>query len=108
MRTITSRAIATAAALLALTTMSLQPAAAGWRHDDEAALTAFGFVLGTIAAVVAAEHYRDQPVYAPGYAYDPGYEAYARGRYYRDRIEDRNEHWRDHDRHEHWRDPDGR
>jgi hypothetical protein len=105
MRIITSRAIATAAAaLLALTTMTLQPAAAGWRHGDDAALTAFGFVLGTFAAVIAAEHYRDQPVYAtgyaydaPGYAYDPDYDAYAHRRYYRGPIAGRHEHWRDHD-----------
>jgi hypothetical protein len=43
--------------------VSLQPAAAGWR--DDAALTAFGVVLGIVAAVVAAEHYRDRPAYAP-------------------------------------------
>ena len=55
MRIMTSRATATAAAaLFALTTMSLQPAAAGWRHGEEAAaLTAFAVVLGTIAAIVA-------------------------------------------------------
>jgi hypothetical protein len=101
MRIITSRAIATAAAaLIALTTMSLQPAAAGWRHGgDAAALTAFGAVLGTIAAVIAAEHYRDQPAYAPGYYYDPDHDAYAYGRDYRGPI---------HHRHEHWRDRDGR
>jgi cytosine/uracil/thiamine/allantoin permease len=89
MRTMTSRAIATAAAaLIALTTMSLQPAAAGWR-DDATALTAFGAVLGTVAAVIAAEHYSDRPAYAPApaYRYDGDHHAYAHGRAYRDRHE---------------------
>ena len=98
MRIITSRAIATAAAaLLALTTMTLQPAAAGWRHGDDAALTAFGFVLGTIAAVVAAEHYRDQPAYGPAYYYDPDHDPYAHGRDYRGPIYGPHRHWRDRD-----------
>jgi hypothetical protein len=97
MRIMTSRAIATAAAvLLALTTMSLQPAAAGWRHGEEAAaLTAFAVVLGTIAAIVAAERDRDQPAYAPGYHYDPDHDPYARGRYYRGPVHGRHEPWRD-------------
>jgi hypothetical protein len=98
MRIMTSRAIATAAAaLIALTTLSLQPAAAGWRHGDDAALTAFGAVLGTIAAVVAAEHYRDQPVYTPGYSYDSDHDAYAHGRDYRGPIHGSHAHWRDRD-----------
>jgi hypothetical protein len=99
MHFITGRTIATAAAaLIALSTIGLQPAAAGWRHDDDAALTAFGFVLGTIAAVVAAEHYRDQPAYGPAYSYDPDHDPYAHARYYRGPIEGRHEHWRDHHR----------
>jgi hypothetical protein len=75
MRMLTSRAIATAAAAaIALTTFSLQPAAAGYRHgNDAAALAAFAAVFGTIAAIVAAEHYRDRPHYGPAYNYGPGY-----------------------------------
>jgi hypothetical protein len=73
MRMLTSRAIATAAAAaIALTTFSLQPAAAGSRHgNDAAALAAFAAVFGTIAAIVAAEHYRDRPHYRPPYNYGP-------------------------------------
>jgi hypothetical protein len=73
MRTMTSRAIATAAAAaIALTTFSLQPAAANPRHgNNAAALAAFAAVFGTIAAIVAADHYRDRPHYGPGYNYGP-------------------------------------
>jgi hypothetical protein len=72
MRTILSRTIATAAAAaIVLTTFSLQPASAGSRHGDAAALGAFAAVFGTIAAIIAAEQYRDQPTYAPPYG--PGY-----------------------------------
>ena len=73
MRMLTSRAIATvAAAAIALTTFSLQPAAAGSRHgNDAAALAAFAAVFGTIAAIIAAEQYRDRPSYGPSYG--PGY-----------------------------------
>ena len=71
MRMLTSRTIATAAAAaIALTTFSLQPAAAGSRNDA-AALAAFAAVFGTIAAVVAAEHYRDRPHYERSYNYGP-------------------------------------
>jgi hypothetical protein len=81
MRIISMRAIATAAAaLIALTTISLQPVAAGWRHgNDAAALAVFGAVLGTIAAVVAAEQHREQPVFVPAspYPYDREYDGYA-------------------------------
>src|SRR5712692_6641259 len=88
MRITTSRAIATAAAaLIALTTMSLQPAAAGWRHGDDAALAAFGAVLGTIAAVIAAEHYRDQPAYGSAYPYERDHDAYAYDRHDRGPIQ---------------------
>ena len=75
MRTFTSRAIATAAAAaIALTTFSLQPAAAGSRHgDDAAALGAFAAVFGTIAAIIAAEQYRDRSSYEPSYTYGPVY-----------------------------------
>jgi ABC-type lipoprotein release transport system permease subunit len=64
MRIMTNRAIiTTAAALIALTTMGLQPASAGWRHSDAAvALGVFGAVLGTVAGVIAAEHAHEQPV----------------------------------------------
>jgi hypothetical protein len=89
MRITRSRAIATAAAaLIALITISLQPAAAGWRHNDDAALTAFGLVLGTIAGVIAAEHDRDQPAYAPTYPYDHDHDAYAHGWHHRAPIHD--------------------
>jgi hypothetical protein len=75
MRTLTSRAIATAAAVaITLTTFSLQPAAAGpYRGDDAAALGAFAAVFGTIAAIIAAEQYRDQQSYEPSYGYGPAY-----------------------------------
>jgi hypothetical protein len=97
MRIMTSRATATAAAaLFALTTMSLQPAAAGWRHGEEAAaLTAFAVVLGTIAAIVAAEQDRDRPPYAPAYRHDRDDHAYAHGGGYRGQFHGRHEHWRD-------------
>jgi hypothetical protein len=98
MRIMPNRAIVTAAAaLIALTTISLQPAAAGWRHGDDAALAAFGAVLGTIAAVIAAEHYREQPAYDSAYPYDPDHDAYARGWHHRGPIQDRHEHWRHHE-----------
>ncbi len=74
MRILTTRTIATAAAaVIALTTMDLQPASAGWRHSDEAvALGIFGAMLGTIAGVIAAEHAHEQPVFVPAYPYDRG------------------------------------
>jgi hypothetical protein len=99
MRIITSRATATAAAaLIALTTMSLQPAAADWRHSDAAAaLAVFGVVVGTIAAIVAAEQDHAQPAYAPAYPYDPYPDAYARDWNHRGPIHGRHEHWRRHD-----------
>jgi hypothetical protein len=75
MRTLTSRAIGTAAAAaIALTTFGLQPAAAHPRHGgDAAALTAFAAVFGTIAAIIAAEQYRDRTTYVPTYSYGPIY-----------------------------------
>jgi hypothetical protein len=75
MRTLTSRAIATAAAAaIALTTFGLQPAAAGSRHGgDAAALGAFAAIFGTIAAIIAAEQYRDRTSYVPTYSYGPVY-----------------------------------
>src|SRR3954451_24403906 len=98
MRIITSRATATAAAaLIALTTMSLQPAAAGWRHSDAMALAVFGVVVGTIAAIVAAEQDHAQPAYAPASPYDPYPDAYARDWNHRGPIHGRHEHWRRHD-----------
>jgi hypothetical protein len=77
MRTLTSRAIVTAAAAaIALTTFSLQPAAAGYRHgNDAAAIGTFAAVFGAIAGIIAAEQYRDQPVYEPSYGYGPVYPA---------------------------------
>jgi hypothetical protein len=58
-----------------LTTFSLQPAAAGYRHGgNAAAIGAFAAVFGTIAAIIAAEQYRDHTVYVPpSYGYAPGY-----------------------------------
>ena len=77
MRTFTGRAIATAAAAaIALTTFSFQPAAAGSRHDnDAAALAAFAAVFGTIAAIIASEQHRDRPSYGhhPSYTHGPVY-----------------------------------
>ena len=75
MRTLTSHVIATtAASAIALTTVGLQPAAAGSRYGgDAAALAAFALVFGTIAAVVAAEQYRDEGAYGPPYTYGPVY-----------------------------------
>jgi len=79
MRTLTSRAITTAAAAaIALTTMGFQPAAAGTRRgDDAAAVAIFAGFLGTIAAIIASQHddgphYGRGPVYAPVYG-GPGY-----------------------------------
>ena len=76
MRTLTSRAMTTAAAaVIALTTMSYQPAAAGHRRgNDAAALAAFAAMFGTIAAIIATQQYRDRHSYSPGPAYGgPGY-----------------------------------
>ena len=75
MRTWMNRAIATAAAAtIALTTFSLQPAAAHPRGgNDAAAFAAFAAIFGTIAAIAAAEQYRDQPYYTPSYRYGPPY-----------------------------------
>jgi hypothetical protein len=75
MRTWMNRAIATAAAAtIALTTFSLQPAAAHPRGgNDAAAFAAFAAIFGTIAAIAAAEHDRDQSYYAPSYRYGAPY-----------------------------------
>jgi hypothetical protein len=74
MRTLTSRAITTvAAAAIALTTMSFQPAAAGTRHGDDAAAFLFAGFLGTIAAIIASQHYDDQPHYSYGPVRGPVY-----------------------------------
>ena len=61
MRTFKSSVIATAAAAgIALTAMSV-PAAAGHRHgNNAAALAAFAAIFGTVAAIIAAEQYRDR------------------------------------------------
>lgn len=79
MRTMTSRAIAAAAVAIALTTMSLQPAAANGRYNngDAAAAAAIVGIFGTVAALIAANSHRHHygPVYgAPVYggpAYGP-------------------------------------
>ena len=88
MRILTTRAIATAAAaLITLTTVSLQPASAGWRPSDQAiALGIFGAVLGTVAGVIAAEHEHEQPVYFPAYPYD--HDAYAYRWHHRGHLHD--------------------
>jgi len=71
MRTFKSRAVTTAAAaVFALTITSIHPAAAGHRHgNDAAALAAFAAIFGTVAAIIAAEQYRDR--YEPRYTYGP-------------------------------------
>jgi hypothetical protein len=105
MSTKTNRAIAAAvAALIALPTLSLTPAAAAplygpqiaappagvtevhYRHDGgAAALGAFAAIAGTIATIAAAEHYRrhyydERPYpYAYGPAYPYGYGPYDGG-----------------------------
>lgn len=98
MRTMTNRTLAAAAAtLIALTTIGLQPASAGWRHSDEAvALGVFGAVLGTIAGVIAAEHEREQPVFVPG-PYGGHHGGYGRGWRRHDHFEDQ-ERWRHEER----------
>lgn len=85
MRMKTSRVIATVAAAIALTTMSLQPAAANDRryNGDAAAAAAFVGIFGTVAALIAADQYRksNRHRYGPVYG-GPGY--FPRG------------HWRHH------------
>jgi len=90
----TNRAIITAAAaLIALSTLGLQPASAGWRHSDEAvALGIFGAVLGTIAGVIAAEHGHEQPIYVPAYPYGRDHDAGRYGWHHRQDFHDHN-HW---------------
>ena len=77
MFTKTTRAIAAAAAAsIALTAISLTPAAAqplatevGYRHDGgAAALGAFAAIAGTIA-MIAASHHDNGPYYAAQYGY---------------------------------------
>jgi hypothetical protein len=64
MRMLTSRAItAAAAAAIALSTMTIQPAAAGSRHGM---LAAFAAIFGTVAAIIAAEQQRDSYSYSHG------------------------------------------
>jgi cytosine/uracil/thiamine/allantoin permease len=94
----TNRAIITAAAaLIALSTLGLQPASAGWRHNDEAiALGIFGAVLGTIAGVIVAEHGHEQPVYVPAYPYDRDDDVYGHGWRHRQHFHD-HDHWQHED-----------
>jgi hypothetical protein len=67
MRMLTSRAItAAAAAAIALSTMTIQPAAAGSRHGM---LAAFAAIFGTVAAIIAAEQQRDSYSYSHGPVY---------------------------------------
>ncbi len=89
----TNRAIAAAAAAsIALTTLTLTPAAAEpfyaptevhYRDNGgAAALGAFAAIAGTIATIAAAEHYRRHYDEAPyPYAYRPAYPAYGYGGY---------------------------
>jgi hypothetical protein len=90
MHLLRSRAIAiAAAAAIALTTIGLQPAAAGqYEPDDAAAVAAFAAILGTIATMVAAERHRHRTYHAPPYDY---------GRVYRGPVH-RHHHrpWRHH------------
>jgi hypothetical protein len=90
----TNRAIITAAAaLISLSTLGLQPASAGWRHNDEAvALGIFGAVLGTIAGVIAAEHAHEQPVYVPAYPYYRDHDVDGYGWHHRQHFHD-HDHW---------------
>ena len=79
MRILTSRAIATAAAAaIALSTLGLQPAAAGgprYGNNDAAAAAAMIATFGTIAAVIASSQHRRahryEGVYHRGYAHQP-------------------------------------
>ena len=74
MRTFKSSVIATAAAAgIALTAMSV-PAAAGHRHgNNAAALAAFAAIFGTVAAIIAAEQYRDRYEARYSYGEAPGH-----------------------------------
>ena len=95
MRILTTRAIAAAAAAaIALSTMTIQPAAAGSRHgNDAAALAAFAAIFGTVAAIIAAEQERDSYTYSPGPPYGGPVYGYApRGPH---------RHWHPH-RHPYW------
>jgi hypothetical protein len=73
MRTLTSRAATVvAAAVIALTTMTIQPAAAGYRRsNDAAAFLAFAAVFGTVAAIIASQQHRDRHPYS--YSHGPAY-----------------------------------
>jgi hypothetical protein len=75
MRTLTSRAITTAAAAaIALTTVSFQPAdAATRRSDDAAAAFLIADFLGTIATIIASQHYDEHPHYTYGPLRGPMY-----------------------------------
>jgi hypothetical protein len=92
MRTLTCRAVTTAAAaVIALTTITIQPAAAGHRRgNDAAALMAFAAIFGTIATIIAAEQYRDSYSYSPGPVYRGPVD-----------VAPGHEYWRHH-RHRHW------
>jgi hypothetical protein len=94
MRILASRAITTAAAaVIALSTVGLQPAAASGRHGDAAAAAAIIGMFGTIAGLIAAEQYRNDYAAAPVYG-APVYEGpvYARP-IYRGPYGWRHEHW---------------
>jgi hypothetical protein len=88
----TRRAITTAAvAGIALSAMSLEPAAAAsrYRHDGSAAaVAAFAGIVGTIAAIAASNRHRDD--YYDPYAYGSGYGVpYGRRPFYGER----GRHW---------------
>ena len=86
MRILANRAVTTAAAaVFALSIIGIQPASAGYRHGNGAALAAFAAIFGTVAAIIAAERYRDQ--YEPRYPYggSPVFVPHEHWRYRHDR-----------------------
>jgi hypothetical protein len=77
-------AIAILAGALIASTIGLMPAKAAhhhWRHGNAAVLGAVAGLFGTVAAIAAADRYRDQYYYDDGpyygyggpYAYGPAY-----------------------------------
>jgi len=86
-----AEAITAAAAVIALTTITIQPAAAGHRRgNDAAALLAFAAIFGTIATIIATEQYRDSYSYSHGPVYRGPVD-----------VPPGHEYWRYH-RHPHW------
>jgi hypothetical protein len=89
MRTLMSRAIAAAVAgTIALSTMSVTPAAASSRDSGDAVAAAAAVAMfGTIAALIASSQHHDD--YAYGYSYAPVY----RGPAFRHRVHVQHGHW---------------